>query len=231
MYDPPAAGERQIEAIGESVSAAGGGATVRTKHSASGVGAQAKHNSMPAHIVWFKRDLAIRDHRPLVQATACARESGAAVNCLYAFEPDQLIHDLGNTPGPQWVVCSNHGWTGIRIIQNQSWITVRHIAWLGKLCLPCRSEPAAAPSRIESISSTGLENDQTSISTPADPRTGEWVESISELSTIGPKYSSLSHIKPQRPVQNRNHGVTPAQRPRIHDAAEIKMPDSRMFSL
>ena len=38
------------------------------------------------HIVWFKRDLRVTDHRPLADAAA----SGAPVLCLYVFEPELL---------------------------------------------------------------------------------------------------------------------------------------------
>lgn len=43
---------------------------------------------MSAHIVWFKRDLRVADHRPLALAAARAADAGQAVVCLYAYEPE-----------------------------------------------------------------------------------------------------------------------------------------------
>lgn len=45
---------------------------------------------MSAHIVWFKRDLRVSDHRPLVHAAARAIAAGEVVVCLYASEPELL---------------------------------------------------------------------------------------------------------------------------------------------
>ncbi len=41
----------------------------------------------PLHIVWFKRDLRVADHRPLAAAAAAARVDGGAVLPLYIAEP------------------------------------------------------------------------------------------------------------------------------------------------
>ncbi|MEM7517142.1 MAG: deoxyribodipyrimidine photo-lyase, partial [Planctomycetota bacterium] len=40
---------------------------------------------MAIHLVWFKRDLRIRDHRPLFEASKRGR-----VLCLYVYEPELL---------------------------------------------------------------------------------------------------------------------------------------------
>ena len=40
------------------------------------------------HVVWYKRDLRIADHRPLAAAIAASRSSGQPVLCLYVYEPD-----------------------------------------------------------------------------------------------------------------------------------------------
>jgi deoxyribodipyrimidine photo-lyase len=44
------------------------------------------------HIVWFKRDLRIRDHEPLSNALRSAASDGDAVLLLHAFDPRDLAH-------------------------------------------------------------------------------------------------------------------------------------------
>ena len=44
------------------------------------------------HIVWFKRDLRIRDHVPLSMAIKAAASNGESVLLLHAFEPKDLEH-------------------------------------------------------------------------------------------------------------------------------------------
>jgi len=41
----------------------------------------------PVHIVWFKKDLRVQDHQPLVEAAA-----RGPVLPLYLYEPEQLHH-------------------------------------------------------------------------------------------------------------------------------------------
>ena len=40
------------------------------------------------HLVWFKRDLRLNDHRPLAAAADAARSTGHKVACVYVYEPD-----------------------------------------------------------------------------------------------------------------------------------------------
>ena len=44
------------------------------------------------HIVWFKRDLRIRDHEPLSNALKVAASAGDAVLLLHVFDPKDLQH-------------------------------------------------------------------------------------------------------------------------------------------
>lgn len=44
------------------------------------------------HIVWFKRDLRLRDHQPLADALKSAAKSGHAVLLLHVFETADLTH-------------------------------------------------------------------------------------------------------------------------------------------
>ena len=45
------------------------------------------------HVVWFKRDLRIEDHEPLIEAIQ--RANGQAICCLYVYEPSLL-------ESPEW---------------------------------------------------------------------------------------------------------------------------------
>jgi deoxyribodipyrimidine photo-lyase len=49
-------------------------------------------NEAGAHVVWFKRDLRTRDHRPLQRAMELAAKDGKAVLLLQVFEPGLLAH-------------------------------------------------------------------------------------------------------------------------------------------
>ncbi|MEL7500387.1 MAG: deoxyribodipyrimidine photo-lyase/cryptochrome family protein [Planctomycetota bacterium] len=42
---------------------------------------------MPNQLVWFKRDLRVQDHAPLVHAVDAAQASDSACLCLYVYEP------------------------------------------------------------------------------------------------------------------------------------------------
>ena len=44
------------------------------------------------HVVWFKRDLRTRDHRPLQHALELAGAEGSRVLLLHVFEPGVLAH-------------------------------------------------------------------------------------------------------------------------------------------
>ncbi len=41
-----------------------------------------------SELVWFKRDLRVRDHEPLARAVEVARELGGGVLCLFIYEPE-----------------------------------------------------------------------------------------------------------------------------------------------
>jgi deoxyribodipyrimidine photo-lyase len=41
-------------------------------------------------VVWFKRDLRVRDHVPLAQAAVRAEESGGGLICLFVYEPEWI---------------------------------------------------------------------------------------------------------------------------------------------
>ncbi len=49
-------------------------------------------SSVRLHVVWFKRDLRIRDHAPLANALSAAAADGGSVLLLHAFEPMDLCH-------------------------------------------------------------------------------------------------------------------------------------------
>ena len=44
----------------------------------------------PSDLVWFKRDLRVRDHEPLIRAIEAAREFRGGVVCLFIYEPEWL---------------------------------------------------------------------------------------------------------------------------------------------
>ena len=41
----------------------------------------------PILLVWYKRDLRVRDHRPLSEALALGRERAIPILTIYSFEP------------------------------------------------------------------------------------------------------------------------------------------------
>lgn len=56
---------------------------------------------MNLHIVWFKRDLRIRDHQPLFRASEAARTQGGQLLCLYVVEPEYW--QQADTSSRQWL--------------------------------------------------------------------------------------------------------------------------------
>ena len=44
------------------------------------------------HLIWFKRDLRLRDHEPLARALKAASAQGEAVLLMHLFEPADLVH-------------------------------------------------------------------------------------------------------------------------------------------
>ena len=53
---------------------------------------QVPRSTTNLHVVWFKRDLRIRDHEPLSSALKAAALAGDSVLLLHAFDPLDLDH-------------------------------------------------------------------------------------------------------------------------------------------
>ncbi len=73
--------------------------------------AEGMSNPIPINIVWFKRDLRIHDHRPLVEAARAG-----PVLALYVVEPDYWIQ--ADTSGRQWNLISESLLSLERAVEN-----------------------------------------------------------------------------------------------------------------